>query len=155
MVVEGSYVMIRLWDAHALEQRGDNCNSRVIPFWHNYQTNSARSATLGDTRWVRLQLASWNLLDSKFCSEFKTEPNWQRHRTTLGGGVGAGGDLTSHRKKHILVGGTSHILFWCGEQLGRGKNHILGMGISHILYCRETIWVGTPHNIEGKSKSLN
>ena len=44
------------------------------------KTSSARSTTHEDTSWTRLHLAGWN---SQFCSESKTEPKWQRHRTTF------------------------------------------------------------------------
>ena len=55
-------------------------------------TSSAGSATLEDTCWVRLYLASLNLPDSQFCLEFKTEPEW----------------------KKTILGGTPHILCWRG-----------------------------------------
>ena len=50
-------------------------------FWGNTWTSSAGSATLEDTRWARLYLASLNLPDSQFCLESKTEPKCSRHRT--------------------------------------------------------------------------
>ena len=40
----------------------------VVFLLHSYQiTSSAGSATLEDTSWGRLYLASWNLPDSQFC----------------------------------------------------------------------------------------
>ena len=47
-----------------------------------------------------------------------------------------------------LQGRTLHILYRWGEQLGWGKTYT-GMGdTTNTLLMRETIGVGTPHNIE-------
>ena len=43
-----------------------------------FKTSSAGSATLEDTSWTRLYLASCNLPDSQFCLESKTEPEWKK-----------------------------------------------------------------------------
>ena len=62
------------------------------------KTSLAGSATLGDTSWARLHLASWNLPDS----QSKTELEW--HRTTLRGG---------HRTEKMCTrrgGDTAHTL---------------------------------------------
>ena len=61
-----------------------------------------KQAQLEDTSWAWLHLASWNLSDSQFCSESKTEPKCSRHRTKFGGGDTA-------QKKCIHI-------FWTGYQ---------------------------------------
>ena len=39
--------------------------------------------------------------------------------------------------------------------IGVGKKHILGEGdTAHTFMMGETIWVGTPHNIERKSLAV-
>ena len=82
------------------------------------RTSSARSATLEDTSWAWLHLASWNLSDSQFCSESKTEPKCSRHRTKFGGG-------TPHRKSVYGEGG-HHTYFLNRVPIG-------GEGTPHIL----------------------
>ena len=51
------------------------------------KTSSARSATLENTSWAWLHLASWYLPDFQFGSTSKTEPKCSRHRTKWGGGT--------------------------------------------------------------------
>ena len=80
--------------------------NRIDKRWNS----SARSATLEDKSWALLYLASWNLPDSQFCSESKTEPKCSRHRTKLGGG-------TPHRKSaYQKEGGDTAHIFWTGCQ---------------------------------------
>ena len=97
----GHFVAMRLkWEYN---------NSRTIGINIYWLTSSARSATLEDTSWAWLHLASWNLSDSQFSSESKTEPKFSRHRTKLGGGDTA-------QKKCIPGGGDTAHVFWKGCQ---------------------------------------
>ena len=76
---------------------------------HTYLiTSSARSATLEDTSWAWLYLASWNLPDSQFCLKSKTEPKCSRHRTKL--------ERDTAQKKCIPGGGDTAHTFWTGGQ---------------------------------------
>ena len=98
--------------------------------WLLWTTSSARSATLEDTSWAWPHLASWNLPDSQFCSDSKTEPNLSRHRNKLGG--------TPHRKSVYLEVGTPHIFS------EHGANRVVPP-TPHILSEQGSNRVGTPH----------
>ena len=60
----------------------------------------------GDTcmKKKKLNLSSWKLADSQLCLESKTEPSVAKAQNYMEGG----GDTA--KKKHILGGGTPHII---------------------------------------------
>ena len=92
-----------------------SCQAVVVEHFHidlinsskltKLRTSSARSATLKDTSWAWLHLASWNFPDYQFWSKSKTEPKSSRHRTKLGKG--------GHYPEKVYTGrvDTAHI-FW-------------------------------------------
>ena len=57
------------------------------------------------------------------------------------------------RKKPYTWSGDIAHTFLKGCKWGRGK-HILGGGTPHILFDGANNWVGTPHNIERKSLAV-